>query len=189
MSLEAFADSLDAKQLVAICVDESEVDVEGPYWLALLSGAAFVLDEDTWHSGQLYRKGWIVAPGRWYKLKQHSERGYELLPEEVCIHTFILSFSQLQTSATASASPSHSFNLTLTALTSPCDLVSAGVACGQPHDLPQGPHLHWLAVRPAGPRASPQPRRPNRCRPSEGLGPLLLLRRLAQRDPRRTWCQ
>jgi len=85
VSLEAFADSLDAKLLVAICVDESEVEVEGPYWLALLSGAAFVLDEDTWHSGQQYRKGWIVAPGRWYKLKQRSERGYELLPEEVLL--------------------------------------------------------------------------------------------------------
>jgi hypothetical protein len=89
MSLEAFADSLDAKLLVAICADESEIDVEGPYWLALLSGSAFVLDEDTLHGGQQYRKGWIVAPGHWYRLRQRSERGYELLPEEVrrwCLH-------------------------------------------------------------------------------------------------------
>jgi hypothetical protein len=83
VSLEAFADSLDTKMLVAICADESEVDVEGPYWLALLRGAAFVLDEDTLHAGQQYRKGWIVAPGQWYRLRQRSERGYELLPEEV----------------------------------------------------------------------------------------------------------
>lgn len=45
----------------------------------------FVLDQDTWHSGQLYRKGWIVAPGRWYELRQRSERGYELQPEEVLL--------------------------------------------------------------------------------------------------------
>ena len=83
MSLEAFADSLDATQLVAVCVDDSEVELEGPYWLALLSGAAFVLEEDILHSGQQYRKGWIVAPGRWYQLRQRSERGYELLPDEV----------------------------------------------------------------------------------------------------------
>ena len=82
LSLEAFADSLEAAHLVSVCVDESEVELEGPYWLALLSASAFVLDEDTWHSGQLYRKGWIVVPGRWYKLQQRSERGYELQPEE-----------------------------------------------------------------------------------------------------------
>ena len=32
-STSAFADSLDAKQLVAICADESEVDVEGAWTL------------------------------------------------------------------------------------------------------------------------------------------------------------
>eukprot|EP00966_Prymnesium_polylepis_P101944 2360837-Prymnesium_polylepis.1 len=37
------------------------------------------------HSGQLYRAGWIVALGRWYKLRQRSERGYELLPTEVLL--------------------------------------------------------------------------------------------------------
>ena len=62
---------------------ENEIELEGSYWLALLSGSAFALEEDTVHSGQLYRKGWIVAMGRWYKLRQQSERGYELLPAEV----------------------------------------------------------------------------------------------------------
>ena len=33
-------------------------------------------------NGQQYLAGWIVAPGKWYKLRQRSERGYELLPEE-----------------------------------------------------------------------------------------------------------
>ena len=58
-----------------------------PWWqgmgLALLSGPAFALEEDTMHRGQLYRKGWLVAMGRWYKLRQRSERGYELLSVEV----------------------------------------------------------------------------------------------------------
>lgn len=48
VSLQAFADTLDAKMLVAVNVDESEAELEGPYWLALLNGAAFVLDEDMW---------------------------------------------------------------------------------------------------------------------------------------------
>ena len=83
LSLEKYADWLEAKRLVAINVDESQVELEGPYWLALLTGAAFVVDEDMMHTGQQYRAGWIVAPGRWYTLRQQSERGYELLPGEV----------------------------------------------------------------------------------------------------------
>ena len=43
----------------------------------------FTLDEDTLFAGQQYRAGWIVARGHWYNLRQVSERGYELLPEEV----------------------------------------------------------------------------------------------------------
>ena len=39
-----------------------------------------------WHGGQLYREGWLIAPGQWYKLRQRRERGYELLPEEVSSH-------------------------------------------------------------------------------------------------------
>ena len=62
---------------------ESEIELEGPYWLALTSGHAFTVEEDMMHAGQQYCAGWIVAPGRWYKLRQQSERGYELLPGEV----------------------------------------------------------------------------------------------------------
>lgn len=32
LSLQAFADYLDAKMLVAINVDESELELEGSYW-------------------------------------------------------------------------------------------------------------------------------------------------------------
>jgi hypothetical protein len=56
LSLERFADYVDAKILVAVNVHESELDEEGSYWLALLSGPSFVLDEDTMHRGQEYRK-------------------------------------------------------------------------------------------------------------------------------------
>ena len=56
MSLEKFADYCDAGVIVATNVDESEQELEGSYWLALLSGPSFALEEDTMHSGQLYRK-------------------------------------------------------------------------------------------------------------------------------------
>ena len=79
LSLTQYAEWLEAKRLVAVNVDESELELEGPYWLALLSGDAFTIEEDMMYAGQQYRAGWVVAPGRWYKLRQNSERGYELL--------------------------------------------------------------------------------------------------------------
>ena len=85
LSLEAFADALDAGWLVAVDADKAEHDLEGVYWLARLSGPAFVVPEDMVHSGQQYCEGWLVAPGQWYKLKQRSERGYELLEPKVWI--------------------------------------------------------------------------------------------------------
>lgn len=90
VSLQTFADSLDSKQLVAVNVHESESESEGPYWLALVSGPAFAVEEDMLHSGQQYRAGWIVAPARWYRLRQWSERGYELLPDEVRINHVLI---------------------------------------------------------------------------------------------------
>lgn len=77
-----YAEWLGAKRLVAVNVVESESELERPYWLALLSGDAFTIDEDMLYTGQQYRAGWIVAPGRWYTLRQNSERGYELLLNE-----------------------------------------------------------------------------------------------------------
>lgn len=82
LSLEAYADWLEAKRLVAVSVDESELELEGPYWLALLTGAAFVVEHDMMYAGQEYRAGWTVVPAQWYRLRQSSERGYELLPDE-----------------------------------------------------------------------------------------------------------
>ena len=83
LSLEAYADWLEAKRLVAVSVDESELELEGPYWLALLTGAAFVVEHDMMYAGQEYRAGWTVVSAQWYRLRQQSERGYELLPDEV----------------------------------------------------------------------------------------------------------
>ena len=83
LSLEAYADWLEAKRLVAVSVDESELELEGPYWLALLTGAAFVVEHDMMYAGQEYRAGWTVVSAQWYRLRQQSDRGYELLPDEV----------------------------------------------------------------------------------------------------------
>ena len=62
------------------------------------------------HAGQQYCAGWIVAPGRWYKLRQQSERGYELLPDEARAATL--------------CSPRHTaacMSHTCTELLPPCD--------------------------------------------------------------------
>ena len=83
LSLQKFADSLDAGVIVATHVDDDEVELEGSFWLALLTGAAFALEEDLMHSGLQCRAGWIVVPGPWYALRQKSERGHELLPNQV----------------------------------------------------------------------------------------------------------
>jgi hypothetical protein len=77
--------SLLASQIVAVLADADERHIEGAYWLAVLTGPAFVIPEDCMHSGQPYREGWLVAPGKWYSLRQRSERGYELLSQEVWI--------------------------------------------------------------------------------------------------------
>ena len=65
--------------LLAVDVDPTQHSVEGIYWLARATGPAFLIPEDTVHSGQQYRAGWLVVPARWYALRQKSERGYELL--------------------------------------------------------------------------------------------------------------
>ena len=40
LSLQEFAEKLEGGMLVAVNVDDDERDLEGDYWLALLSGAA-----------------------------------------------------------------------------------------------------------------------------------------------------
>ena len=83
--MEPFAEWLGDGSLVAVDADKTEHHLEGVYWLARISGNAFVIPEDMVHSGQQYREGWLVAPGQWYALRQRSERGYELLGPKVWI--------------------------------------------------------------------------------------------------------
>ena len=79
LRLQDFGDQIDKDWLLAVDVDPTQHIVEGIYWLARATGPAFLIAEDTVHSGQQYRAGWLVVPARWYMLRQKSERGYELL--------------------------------------------------------------------------------------------------------------
>ena len=85
VSLQEFLDALEKGWLVAVNVETGELQLEGIYWLALVSRPAFILPEDCVHSGQEYREGWLVVPAQWYVLRQQSERGYELLQPKVWI--------------------------------------------------------------------------------------------------------
>lgn len=85
LRLQEFGDQIDKDWLLAVDVDPTQHSLEGIYWLALATGPAFLIPEDTTHSAQEYREGWLVVPARWYALKQKSERGYELLGPTVWI--------------------------------------------------------------------------------------------------------
>ena len=85
VSLQEFLDALEKGWLVAVNVETGELQLEGIYWLALVSRPAFILPEDCVHSGQEYCEGWLVVPAQWYVLRQQSERGYELLQPKVWI--------------------------------------------------------------------------------------------------------
>ena len=86
-NLREWAACLRANMLVGVNADTSDAagNDEGGYWLALVTGPAFVIPEDLVRQGLQYRAGWLVAPARWYILRQRSERGYELLSETVWI--------------------------------------------------------------------------------------------------------
>ena len=71
--------------VVAFRVDDDERNLEGAYWLALLTSAAFPLPEDTLIKGELFETGTLVVEAQWYKLEQLSQRGYRLLPEKVIL--------------------------------------------------------------------------------------------------------
>ena len=64
LSRAEFAEWLGDGSLIAVDADKTEHHLEGVYWLARLSGPAFVIPEDMVHSGQQYREGWLVAPGQ-----------------------------------------------------------------------------------------------------------------------------
>ena len=64
--LTEFSTTLHGGLIVGVHADVAEHGLEGPYWLARLSGPAFVIPEDMVRAGHQYRQGWLVAPGQWY---------------------------------------------------------------------------------------------------------------------------
>ena len=56
-TLEDFAATLRADQLVAFRVAADEESIEGPVWLAVINGPAEVLKKDVLYAGQTFEKG------------------------------------------------------------------------------------------------------------------------------------
>lgn len=120
LQLHEFAELLDKGMLVAVnaVADEHHLE-ESNYWLALLLGGAFECPEQLVHATDVFEAGWLVVRVRWYSLKQRSQRGYILLPEEhiVPVNTIVrltgLAFSNSYSanrqtrSATSAGSPLH----------------------------------------------------------------------------------
>ena len=82
LSLQEFAEKLEGGMLVAVNVDDDERDLEGDYWLALLSGAAFECPEDLVHATDNFEAGWLVVRAKWYEIKQICHCGYILRDQE-----------------------------------------------------------------------------------------------------------
>lgn len=88
-SLEVWAASLKANQLVAVRAHESERSWEGAYWLAVVKGKAFQATEDTLHATDHIEKGFLVVKAQWLILKERNgeggRRSYTMLDEEVLV--------------------------------------------------------------------------------------------------------
>ena len=122
LSLHEFGERLEGGMLVAVNVDDDERHLEGDYWLALLLGGAFECPEDLVHATDVFEAGWLVVRIKWYSLKQNSQRGYILKPEEriVPVNSTVrllgLAFSnsyvagRMSRSATAAGSGLHFFD-------------------------------------------------------------------------------
>lgn len=82
LSLEEFAEKLEGSMVVAVNAADDERHIEGDYWLALLLGGAFVCPENLVYATDVFEAGWLVVRVRWYRLKQVSQRGYILQPQE-----------------------------------------------------------------------------------------------------------
>lgn len=83
LQLHEFAEHLEKGMLVAVNVVADERHLEDSnYWLALLLGGAFECPEQLVHATDVFEAGWLVVRVRWYSLKQRSQRGYILLPDE-----------------------------------------------------------------------------------------------------------
>ena len=49
---------------------ERHLDHDNPYWLALVTGPAFVVPDDIMYAAEKFEAGWMVVPVQWYKLEQ-----------------------------------------------------------------------------------------------------------------------
>ena len=85
LSLQEFAEKLGEGMVVAVNADDDERGIEGDYWLALLLGGAFECPENLVHATDVFEAGWLVVRAKWFSLKQVSQRGYILKPEEKII--------------------------------------------------------------------------------------------------------
>ena len=81
--LAAWSELLKVGMLVALAVDSSETHIEGSYWLALVTGPAFVVpDEQVLHASDRFEAGWLVVKAKWFELVTVSPRCYRLQTED-----------------------------------------------------------------------------------------------------------
>lgn len=67
---------------VRACTDD--LHMEGSCWLLKVLGHSFVVEEDTIHATDEFKKGWTVVEAQYYSLEQENPRGYRLLREKRC---------------------------------------------------------------------------------------------------------
>ena len=108
-----------------------------------------------WHGGQLYREGWLVAPGQWYKLRQRSERGYELLTEEVSSHACAHGWEGWGAAACVCA--------VIPLITCTPRRLQVLFVVNHIHGLPQGPQLCLVTIWSARLQSSQAARHRPRC--------------------------
>mmetsp|Transcript_4442 Transcript_4442/g.11661 ORF Transcript_4442/g.11661 Transcript_4442/m.11661 type:complete len:287 (+) Transcript_4442:209-1069(+) len=96
-SLQLWAAALKKGQLMSSRVASDEACIEGLYWLQLLLGTPYTLEEDTIFNGDTFEAGDLVVKTSYYKLKSASLEGglrsYSLMDgkqEERLIHVSAL---------------------------------------------------------------------------------------------------
>ena len=82
--MAAWGEMLKGGMIVALTADATETHLEGVYWLALITGAAFVVPEGdaVLHGSDRFQAGWLVVKAQWYQLETVSPRCYSLQTEE-----------------------------------------------------------------------------------------------------------
>ena len=69
--------------------DKREQNIEGLYWLAVLSGKPFTATRETLHRTDRIKEGWLVVKVKWLKLEKKVEEGrlraYSVLDAEILL--------------------------------------------------------------------------------------------------------